>query len=67
MTSAFDLDQAVPWGRNRAEYLAFFENARKSAGFTFLSVCQYPLNVYQLSGLSSLNRRKTDACQTAPN
>ena len=25
MTGDFDLDQAVPWGRNRAEYLAFFD------------------------------------------
>ncbi len=24
MSGAFDLDQARPWGRNRAEYLAFF-------------------------------------------
>ncbi len=25
MNGAFDLDQALPWGRNRAEYLAFFD------------------------------------------
>ena len=25
MTRDFDLDRAVPWGRNRAEYLAFFD------------------------------------------
>ncbi len=25
MSGAFDLDQAPPWGRNRAEYLAFFD------------------------------------------
>jgi SAM-dependent methyltransferase len=25
MTPAFDLDRAVPWGRNRVEYLAFFD------------------------------------------
>ncbi len=25
MTGDFDLDRAVPWGRNRVEYLAFFD------------------------------------------
>ncbi len=25
MSGAFDLDQSLPWGRNRAEYLAFFD------------------------------------------
>jgi hypothetical protein len=25
MSDAFDLDQALPWGRNRPEYLAFFD------------------------------------------
>ncbi len=25
MSGAFGLDRALPWGRNRAEYLAFFE------------------------------------------
>ncbi len=25
MSGAFDLDQALPWGRNRPEYLAFFD------------------------------------------
>jgi hypothetical protein len=34
MTGEFDLDRAVPWGRNRAEYLAFFDllDLRPGAG-----------------------------------
>ncbi len=43
MTGDFDLDQAVPWGRNRAEYLAFFENTWKSAVFASLVYASIPL------------------------
>ena len=40
MTSAFDLDfgldRAVPWGRNRAEYLAFFDLLDLASGARIL-------------------------------
>jgi hypothetical protein len=36
MTGEFDLDRAVPWGRNRAEYLAFFDLFEQTPGTRIL-------------------------------
>ncbi|MDX1422992.1 MAG: hypothetical protein R3322_07625 [Kiloniellales bacterium] len=36
MTGAFDIDRAVPWGRNRGEYLAFFDLLELAPGARLL-------------------------------